>query len=111
MYKDKAKMNFKVVENMVMAFYSPSLLGRERVEKMYENFLSKYQNEEAFPTSWTRGMTNKEKLQERKDRLLGTERNFQLYVVLYTQEKKVDPRKKEDCVSKQEKFPKGAKIK
>ena len=58
MYKDKANMNFKVVENMVIALYSPSLFGREKVEKMYENFLSKYQNEESFPTSWTRGMTN-----------------------------------------------------
>ena len=67
MYKDKANMNFKVVQNMVIALYSPSLFGREKVEKMYENFLSKYQNEEAFPISWTRGMTNKEKLQERRD--------------------------------------------
>ena len=28
MYKDKANMNFKVVENMVIALYSPSLFGR-----------------------------------------------------------------------------------
>ncbi len=55
MYKNKANMNFKVVENMVMAFYSPSLLGREKVEKMCENFLSKYQNEESFPTSQQAG--------------------------------------------------------
>ena len=32
MYKDKANMNFKVVENMVMSLYAPSLLGREKVE-------------------------------------------------------------------------------
>ena len=51
MYKDKANMNFKVVQNMVIALYSPSLFGREKVEKMYENFFSKYQNEESFPTS------------------------------------------------------------
>ena len=105
MYKDKANMNFKVVENMVMALYSPSLLGRERVEKMYENFRSKYKNEVAFPTSWTRGMTNKEKLQDRRDRVLGTKRSFQLHVVLYTQEKKLDPKKKDEYVSKQEKLP------
>ena len=41
MYKGKANMNFRVVENMVIALYSPSLFGREKVEKMYENFLSK----------------------------------------------------------------------
>ena len=109
MYKDKANMNFKVVQNMVIALYSPSLFGREKVEKMYENFLSKYQNEEAFPISWTRGMTNKEKLQERRDRILGTKRSYQLHVVLYTQEKKLDPKKKDEYVSKQEKLP--AKIK
>ena len=109
MYKDKANMNFKVVQNMVIALYSPSLFGREKVEKMYENFISKYQNEEAFPISWTRGMTNKEKLQERRDRILGTKRSYQLHVVLYTQEKKLDPKKKDEYVSKQEKLP--AKIK
>ena len=78
---------------------------------MYETFLSKYQNEEAFPTSWARGMTSKEELQDRRDRVLGTKRSFQLHVVLYTQEKKMDPKKKNEYVSKQEKLPKGAKIK
>ena len=105
MYKGKANMNFKVVENMVIALYSPSLFGREKVEKMYQNFLSKYQNEESFPTSWTRGMTKKEKLQERRDRILGTKRSYQLHVVLYTQEKKLDPKKKDEYVSKQAKLP------
>ena len=33
---------------------------------MYENFLSKYQNKEAFAVDYKRGMTNKEKLQERR---------------------------------------------
>jgi len=105
MYKDKANMNFKTVENMVMALYSPSLFGRDKVEKMYENFLSKFQNEEAFPISWTRGMTNKEKLQDRRDRITGTKRGFQLHVVLYTQEKKLDPKKKDEYMSTQEKLP------
>ena len=54
-------------------------------------------------------MTNKEKLQERRDRILGTKRSYQLHVVLYTQEKKLDPKKKDEYVSKQEKLP--AKIK
>ncbi len=86
MYKDRANVNFKVVENTVMDLYSPSFLGREEVEKMYENLLSNYQNEEAFPIGWTKGMTNKEKLQDRRDRFLGTKQNYQLYVVLYTGE-------------------------
>ena len=54
-------------------------------------------------------MTNKETLQDRGDRVLGTKRSFQLHVVLYTQEKKLDPKKKDEYVSKQEKLP--AKIK
>ncbi len=33
MYKDNDNMNFTVVQNMVMARYYPSLLGREKVEK------------------------------------------------------------------------------
>ena len=63
-----------------MAFYSPIFLGREEVEEMYENFLSKYQNEEAFPLYWTRGTTNKKKLQERRDHISGTKRKYQLRV-------------------------------
>jgi len=93
MYKDKANMNFTVVQNMVMALYSPSLFEKkEKVDKMYENFLSKYQNEEAFPIDYKRGMTNKEKLQERRDRILGREQKYLLKVILFTQEKKLQPK-------------------
>ena len=78
---------------MVLALYSPSLLGMDKVEKMYENFLSKYQNEEKHPQDWTRGMTAKEKLEERRDRLLGVKRTYQLNVILLTQEKRLQPKK------------------
>ncbi len=91
MYKDKANMSLSVVQNMVMAFYSPSLLSREKVENMYDNFLSRYQNEEAFPLDWTRCMTNKEKLPERRDRILGTKRKYQFHVVRLMQDKKLNP--------------------
>ncbi len=47
---------------MVMAFYSPSLLGREKVEQVPKR--------RAFPLDWTRGTTNTEKLQERRDCIL-----------------------------------------
>ena len=83
-YKERANLNFNAVQNMVLALYSPSLLGRDKVEKMYENFLSKYQNEEKHPQDWTRGMTAKEKLEERRDRLLGVKRTYQLNVILFT---------------------------
>ena len=110
-YKDRANMNFLTVQNMVLALYSPSLIGRDKVEKMYENFLSKYQNEEKHPQDWTRSMTNKEKLEERRERLLGVKRTYQLHVVLYTQEKKLDPKKKDEYVSKQVGLSKHGKIK
>ena len=85
-YKERANLNFNAVQNMVLALYSPSLLGKDKVEKMYENFLSKYQNEEKHPQDWTRGMTAKEKLEERRDRLLGVKRTYQLNIILFTQE-------------------------
>ena len=100
-YKDRANLNFRTVQNMVMALYSPSLIGKDKAEKMYENFLSKYENEEKYPTDLRREMTNKEKLEERRDRLLGVKRSYQLHVVLYTQEKKLDTKKKDDYMSKQ----------
>ena len=88
-YQERANLNFNAVQNMVLALYSPSLLGRDKVEKMYENFLSKYQNEEKHPQDWTRGMTAKEKLEERRDRLLGVKRTYQLNVILFTQEQRL----------------------
>ena len=39
-YKDRANLNFNAVQNMVLALYSPSLLGRDKVEKMYNKFLA-----------------------------------------------------------------------
>ena len=111
MYKDKSNMNFTVVQNMVLALYSPTLMGKKNVDKMYENFLSKYGNEEAFPMDYTRGMTNKEKLQERRDRILGRKQSYQLFVAIYTQEKRMDPQKREEYLAATEKQPKDARSK
>ena len=93
---------------MVLALYSPTLIGRDKVEKMYASFFDKYENEEKHPQDWTRSMTNKEKLEERRDRLLGFKRNYQINVILFTQEKKLDPTKKKD-IHKQETLPTGTK--
>ncbi len=82
MYKDKANVRFSVVQKMVMALNSPCLLGWETAEEMCAKYLGRRQNEEAFPLDWARGgMTNDEKLQESRDRFLGTKRNYQLHVV------------------------------
>ena len=107
-YKDRANLNFRTVQNMVLALYSPSLMGRDKVEKMHENLLDKYQNEEKYPQDWRREVTNKEKLEERRDRLLGVKRTYQLNVILFTREKKLDPTKKKD-IPKQETLPTGTK--
>ena len=111
MYKEKSNMNFTVVQNMVLALYSPTLMGKKNVDKMYENFLSKYGNEEAFPMDYTRGMTNKEKLQERRDRILGRKQSYQLFVAIYTQEKRMDPKKREEYLTATGKQPKDARTK
>ena len=111
MHKDKSNMNFTVVQNMVLALYSPTLMGKKNVDKMYENFLSKYQNEEAFPIDYTRGMTNKEKLQERRDRILGRKQSYQLFVAIYTQERRMDPAKREEYLAATEKEAKKVKMK
>ena len=58
-YKDRANLNFRTVQNMVLALYSPSLIGKDKVEKMYENFLNKYENEEKYPTDLRREMNTK----------------------------------------------------
>ena len=60
---------------------------------------------------YTRGMTNKEKLQERRDRMLGSKQSNQLFVAIYTQEKRMDPAKREDYLAKTEKLPKDARAK
>ena len=107
-YKDRANLNFRTVQNMVLALYSPSMIGRDKVEKMYENFLTKYQDEEKYPTDLRREMSTKERLEERRERLLGVKRTYQLSVILFTQEKKLDPTKKKDIL-KQEALPTGPK--
>ena len=94
-YKERANLNFNAVQNMVLALYSPSLLGKDKVEKMYEKFLDKYQDEEKHPQDWTRGMTAKEKLEERRDRLLGVKRTYQLNVILFTQEQRLQSNTKD----------------
>ena len=53
-------------------------------------------------------MSTKEKLEERRECLLGVRRTYQLNVILFTQEKKLDPTKKKDT-HKQEALPTGTK--
>ena len=96
-YRDRKNVPFMAVQNMVLALYSPSLFstarqrGKDVAEKMYENFLSKYQNATAYPDDNVRTLRYTEKLHERRDRILGIRRTYQLHVILYTQARKMDP--------------------
>ena len=76
-YKDHANVNFTTVQNMVLALYSPSLFkNKATVQKMYENFLSKHQDENKYPEDSRRTMTASERIQERRDRLLGVKKEL-----------------------------------
>ena len=61
-----AKDTFTARDGMIVCNGKPT--GVMRTEKMYENFLSKYQNEEKYPTDLRREMSTKERLEERRDR-------------------------------------------
>ena len=105
-YKGHKNVNFLTTQNMVLALYSPSLYGKLKVEKMYDNFISKHADTEAFPGDHIRTWRYADRMKERLDRLTGVKRHFQLEVYLYTQERKMDPTRD---YPKQEELPKNMK--
>ena len=108
LYAQKANLSFTTVQNMVVALYSPSLIGKTKADKMYENFISKYSNSE---TDYRRGMTWKEKHQEREDRRTGTKQKYQINVILYTQKRRLDGKKAEEYTEEDKKIKLSAKTK
>ena len=105
-YKSHKNVNFLTTQNMVLALYSPSLYSKLKVDKMYENFISKHADTEAFPGDHIRTWRYADRMKERLDRLTGVKRHFQLEVYLYTQERKMDPTRD---YPKQEELPKNMK--
>jgi hypothetical protein len=101
LYAEKAGLNFQTVQNMVLALYSPSFMGKTKVDKMYENFMSKYKNADV---DYRRGMTWKEKHQEREDRRTGTKQKYQISVILYTQKRRLDGKKAEEYTEEDKKI-------
>ena len=74
-----------------MALYLPSTFGRvgkkgkpSKAEEIYEDFVSRYQDDNSYPTDLVRSWRYTDKLQDRQDRLKGIKRNYQLRVVLFT---------------------------
>ena len=81
-YRNNRNVTRANAEKIVMALYLPSAFGRVgkrgklgKADEMYEEFISKYRD--------TNG--------ERRERLTGIKRNYQLRVVLYRQARKQDP--------------------
>ena len=60
---------------------------------MYENFLSKYENQMKYPTDYIRGLKGRERVEERRDRALGRGKKYKVNVVLFRQTRKLDPAK------------------
>ena len=60
---------------------------------MYENFLSKYENQARYPEDYMRGLKGREREEERRDRVLGRGRKYKAKVVLFPQTRKLGPAK------------------
>ena len=100
-YRDRRSVPRHIVEKAVMALYLPSAFGRVgkkgklgKAEETYEDFVSRYQDDNSYPTDLVRSWRYTDKLQDRQDRLQGIERNYQLMVVLFTQARQQDPKEK-----------------
>ena len=94
-YRQRSGVPFLTVQNMVVALYSPSLINTKKdkykVDEMYQNFLSKYENQVRHPEDYMRGLKGREREEERRDRVLGRGRKYKVKVVLFTQTRKLDP--------------------
>ena len=81
-----------------MALYKPSAFGRvgkrakpSKADEIYEDFASRCQDDNTYPTDLIRSWRYIGRMQYRQDRLKGVKRNYQLRVVLFTQARKQDP--------------------
>ena len=97
-YRDRRNVPTNIVEKAVMVLFLPSAFGRVgkkgklgKEEEIYEDWVSRYQDDNTYPTDIVRSWRYTDKLKDRLDRLKGTKRNYQLRVVLFTQERKQDP--------------------
>jgi hypothetical protein len=87
-YRSGKNVNFRTVENVVMGLYSPTLVGRTRAERSYQDFMNAYANaEEAAPPGLVRVRRARQRAEEELARLKGAKK-FQLDVILYTTEEK-----------------------
>ncbi|MFM7978060.1 MAG: hypothetical protein ACKPKO_01985, partial [Candidatus Fonsibacter sp.] len=89
-----------IAETAVVALSLPSAFGRvgkrgkpSKADEIYEDFVSKYQDDNIYPTDLVKSGRYTDKMQYRQDRLKGIKRNYQLRVVPFTQARKQNPTK------------------
>ena len=88
-YRSGKNVNFRTVEDVVMGLYSPTLVGRTRAERSYQDLMNAYANaEEAAPEGLVRVRRARQRAEEELARLKGVKKKFQLDVLLYTDEEK-----------------------
>ena len=47
-YRRGTHVNYKTVENTVIGLYSPSLIGKHKADRMYDDYMKKHGEEEAY---------------------------------------------------------------
>ena len=89
-YKDNRNVNFRTVQNVVLGLYSPSLVGRTRAERDYQDFIRAYAHSDEEPPleGLMKARLQRKRKEEELARLKGDKKQFQLDVILYTKEEK-----------------------
>ena len=72
-YRNNRNVSFRTVQNVVLGLYSPSLVGRTRAERDYQDFIQAYANaeEEAPPQGLVKLRRARRKMDEELARLKG----------------------------------------
>ena len=92
-YKRGTHVNYRTVENTVIGLYSPSLVGKQKADRMYDDYIKAYDTAEVVPKGLARARRQRLELEGKLDKLKGIKKTYQLEVILYTQERKTDPTK------------------
>ena len=89
-YRNNRNVSFRTTQNVVLGLYSPSLVGRTKAERDYQDFIKAYANtdEEAPPEGLIKVRRQRRKMEDELARLKGEKKKFQLDVILYTKEEK-----------------------
>jgi len=89
-YRNNRNVSFRTTQNVVLGLYSPSLVGRTKAERDYQDFIKAYANtdEEAPPEGLIKVRRQRRKMEDELARLKGEKKKFQLEAIFYTKEEK-----------------------